>query len=88
MKNIQNEIDLVIGDRQPRVEDRIIMPYTEATGLEVLRLASQVPLSGVRSASTDIQFDGMTIPKDTVVSMRLLQTLLSNSQYLLGKTQS
>ncbi|CAG5129685.1 unnamed protein product [Candidula unifasciata] len=66
-KKIQEEVDTVVGSRSPRLDNRRDMPYTEATILESLRLISQSPLSGVRTASEDIHFQGMVIPKNTLV---------------------
>lgn len=54
MKKVQEEVDKVIGHGRPRLDNRRDMPYTEATILESLRLISQSPLSGVRTASADI----------------------------------
>ncbi|BFZ07291.1 hypothetical protein BsWGS_10330 [Bradybaena similaris] len=69
IKRIQEEVDLVIGSKQPRIEHKSSMPYTEATILEGLRLITPLPLSGFRVPSEDLQVDGMTIPKDSMVFM-------------------
>ncbi|CAG5128436.1 unnamed protein product [Candidula unifasciata] len=72
-KKLHQEIDQVIGDRRPKLEDKPNMPYTEATIFEALRLITQVPLGGLRIVSQDIQVDDVTIPKGTM--------LLINSWY-------
>ncbi|XP_005092448.1 steroid 17-alpha-hydroxylase/17,20 lyase-like [Aplysia californica] len=64
-RRIQEEIESVLGDRRPRVEDRMSMHYTEAVILENIRFVSQVPLSGLRSGREDIHIDGYVIPKGT-----------------------
>ncbi|BFZ07285.1 hypothetical protein BsWGS_10324 [Bradybaena similaris] len=64
---IQGEIDRVIGNERPRVEHRSKMPYTEAVILEGLRLVVPVPINGFRRPSKDIDFEGMTIPKGSLV---------------------
>lgn len=66
-RKIQEEVYRVLGDKQPKIEDRARMPYTEAVILEGLRIISSVRLSGYRMASQDIEFDGMTIPKGSLV---------------------
>uniref|UniRef100_A0A0B6ZKM9 Cytochrome P450 n=1 Tax=Arion vulgaris TaxID=1028688 RepID=A0A0B6ZKM9_9EUPU len=49
------------------MEHKISMPYTEACIIESLRIISQVPLAGYRVTSSDIDFEGMTIPKNSVI---------------------
>ncbi|BFZ07288.1 hypothetical protein BsWGS_10327 [Bradybaena similaris] len=66
-KKLQEEIDHVLGDRRPKLEDRSNMPYMEATIIETLRLISQVPMCGLRTSTEEFTFEGMTIPKDTRV---------------------
>uniref|UniRef100_A0A0B7BIT7 Cytochrome P450 n=1 Tax=Arion vulgaris TaxID=1028688 RepID=A0A0B7BIT7_9EUPU len=73
-KRIQEEVDRVIGSDRPKLSYRSNMPYTKATILEVLRYVSQLPLNSFRIATVDINFDGMTIPKDTVI--------MANSGYI------
>ncbi|XP_012935227.1 steroid 17-alpha-hydroxylase/17,20 lyase [Aplysia californica] len=73
MRNIQEEIDRVLGDRQPRVEDRKDMHYTEAFILEMQRYISQLPLGFLRLVKEDIPLNGYVIPKGT--------TLLVNNWY-------
>lgn len=68
-KKLQEEIDHVLGDRRPKLEDKSNMPYMEATILESLRLITQVPMCGLRTSSEEFTFEGMTIPKDTRVKI-------------------
>ena len=51
-RKVAEEIQLVIGNRQPSLEDKVNLPYTEATILEIFRCGSVVPL-GVVHATTD-----------------------------------
>lgn len=80
-RKIQEEVDRVLGDKQPKIEDRARMPYTEAVILEGLRIISSVRLSGYRMASQDIEFDGMTIPKGSLSSIKTWETLTSISPF-------
>lgn len=62
-KKIQKEVNDVIGDRPPRVEDRSNLPYTEAVFLETLRCTSIGPLGLPHQAREDVHVEGLTIPK-------------------------
>ncbi|CAG5130668.1 unnamed protein product [Candidula unifasciata] len=66
-KKIQQEIDSVLQGQQPRMEHKRKMPYTEAAILDTLRLTSVAPISSFRRASEDLDFEGMTIPKNTMI---------------------
>ncbi|XP_071452935.1 cytochrome P450 1A1-like [Hetaerina americana] len=66
---VQEELDDAIGkDRLPSFQDRDshLIPYTEATVLEILRSSTVVPLSVPHAplfATKDIEFRGYVIPK-------------------------
>ncbi|XP_061494179.1 cytochrome P450 2U1-like [Rhineura floridana] len=67
-KKVQEEIDLVIGhNRPPSLADKARMPFTEATIMEVQRMAVVVPLSIPRMASETTELQGYTIPKGSVI---------------------
>ncbi|XP_066488304.1 cytochrome P450 2U1 [Tiliqua scincoides] len=67
-EKVQKEIDLVIGrDRAPTLADKVSMPFTEATIMEVQRMTVVVPLSIPRMASETTVLQGYTIPKGSVV---------------------
>ncbi|XP_059145625.1 steroid 17-alpha-hydroxylase/17,20 lyase-like [Physella acuta] len=67
MRNIQAEIDRVVGHDKPRVENRASMPYTESVTLEVLRYSSFFPLICVRHAKEDLHVENYVIPQGTLI---------------------
>ncbi|KAM6441331.1 cytochrome P450 2U1 [Liasis olivaceus] len=67
-RNVQEEIDVVIGcNRPPTLADKVHMPLTEATIMEIQRLTVVVPLSVPRMASETAELQGYTIPKGSVI---------------------
>ncbi len=57
------EIDEVIGKRNPTMEDRQSMPFTDALILETLRYHSVVMLGVPHQARCDAELNGFFIPK-------------------------
>ncbi|CAN2388876.1 Cytochrome P450 [Pristimantis euphronides] len=71
-EKVQAEIDSVIGcERPPSLTDKIQMPFTEATIMEVQRMTAVVPLSVPHMVSESTVFRGYTIPKESVVLANL-----------------
>ncbi|XP_046394777.1 methyl farnesoate epoxidase-like [Ischnura elegans] len=74
-RKVQDEIDRVIGkDRMPSLEDRIRLPYVEATLNEVLRFSSIGPVSVPHSPYTsksEISFRGYKIPKNARIFLNM-----------------
>lgn len=65
---VQTEIGNVVGsERQPSMNDRPLMPYTEATLMEIHRLGSVVPMSIVHSNMAEATILGQKIPKRCIV---------------------
>uniref|UniRef100_A0A8C3HK57 Cytochrome P450 n=1 Tax=Chrysemys picta bellii TaxID=8478 RepID=A0A8C3HK57_CHRPI len=63
-ERVQAEIDAVIGQsRQPAMDDRNNMPYTNAVIHEVQRISNIVPLSVPRMATSDTTLAGFYVPK-------------------------
>uniref|UniRef100_F6W8H6 Uncharacterized protein n=1 Tax=Ciona intestinalis TaxID=7719 RepID=F6W8H6_CIOIN len=67
-EKVQQEIDEVLGfDQLPQYEDRMRMPYCEATVLEVQRMATIAPI-GLQHCSEDDQvLGGYRVPKRTSI---------------------
>ncbi|KAM9456705.1 cytochrome P450 2K4-like [Clarias gariepinus] len=78
---VQEEIDRVIGGRQPVVEDRKNLPYTDAVVHEIQRLANIVPMSLPHTTSCDVHFNDFFIKKGTTVYPLLMSVLRDESQW-------
>ncbi|XP_072278522.1 cytochrome P450 2J6-like [Pyxicephalus adspersus] len=62
------EIDNIRGDRDHLdYEDRVRMPYTQAVLQEIQRFASVVSLGVAHAPIKDVQLNGFTIPKGTLI---------------------
>lgn len=64
----QNELDSIVGnDRLPSMEDRASLPYMEAIVQETFRWAPLSPLGVPHKSLEDDVYNGMLIPKGSVV---------------------
>jgi len=65
---IQEEIDLVIGkERLPSSADQSNMPYTNAVIYETLRFSDITSLGLFHATRTDVEFENLFIPKNSIV---------------------
>lgn len=79
-KNVQNEIEKVIGSSEPQLEHRRNMPYTDAVIHEVQRYADIIPTNLPHATAKDVTFKGYFIPKGTYV-MPLLTSVLRDAAH-------
>ncbi|KAG5723816.1 O-methylsterigmatocystin oxidoreductase [Termitomyces sp. T112] len=71
-KKAQEELDSIIGtSRLPNSLDRPRLPYMEALLLETLRCHPIGPMGIPHSVSQDDYYNGMLIPKDSIVLVNL-----------------
>jgi len=67
-KTMQEEIDQVVGkNRRPTLDDKPMLPYTEAVMQEVFRMSSIVPSGLFHNTMANVNFQGFEIPKNTCV---------------------
>lgn len=70
-KRVQTEIDDVVGNRRPVLNDRRNLAYTEAVLHEVNRFVSLEPTALPHFTTKDTELGGYSIKKDTVVFINL-----------------
>jgi cytochrome P450 len=66
-KCYQEIVQAVGTGRQPRIQDKTLLPYLEATVMETQRLANLVPLGIQHSVSRDVVFHGYLIPQNAII---------------------
>ncbi|XP_059161815.1 cytochrome P450 2J4-like [Physella acuta] len=83
-EKIYREIVENVGtDRMPNILDRTKLPYLGAVIMETLRLSSIVPYALPHSCYRDVEVNGYTIPKGTVIIPNL--TSISHDEKIWGE---
>nr|AAH47194.2 Cytochrome P450, family 2, subfamily K, polypeptide 6 [Danio rerio]AAI64859.1 Cyp2k6 protein [Danio rerio] len=78
---VQDEIERVIGGRQPVVEDRKNLPYTDAVIHEIQRFADISPIGAPRQTTCDVHLNGYFIKKGTPVFPLLVSVLRDENEW-------
>ncbi|KPP58253.1 cytochrome P450-like, partial [Scleropages formosus] len=78
---VREELTRVTGSRQPRVEDRKNLPYTDAVIHEIQRMANILPMSVPHITSCDVMFQGFHIKKGTTVYPLLMSVLYDENEW-------
>ncbi|XP_021108252.1 cytochrome P450 2B4 isoform X3 [Heterocephalus glaber] len=80
-ERVHKEIEQVIGShRQPALDDRTKMPYTEAVICEIQRFADLLPTGVPHVVTKDTHFRGFIIPKNTEI-FPILSTALHDPRH-------
>ncbi|KAG9467512.1 hypothetical protein GDO78_014829 [Eleutherodactylus coqui] len=79
-KNVQKEIEQIIGLRRPQIEHRKQMPYTDAVIHEIQRFGNIVPAVAPHATTQNMMFRGYFLPKGTEVLLSL-SSVLKDKKY-------
>ncbi|XP_002933640.2 cytochrome P450 2K1-like [Xenopus tropicalis] len=80
-KNVQNEIEKVIGQSRPQTEHRKSMPYTDAVIHEIQKFGNIIPMNLPHATAQDVTFRGYFLPKGTFVIPLLMSVLYDQSHF-------
>ncbi|CAI9615853.1 unnamed protein product [Staurois parvus] len=80
-KNVQDEIDKVIGSAVPQIMHRKEMPYTDAVIHEIQRFGNIIPTNLPHATTQDVTFKGYFLPKGTYVIPLLASVLRDESHF-------
>ncbi|XP_051481085.1 cytochrome P450 2J2-like [Apus apus] len=79
---VHAEIDAVIGQaRQPALEDRNNMPYTNAVIHEVQRKGNIIPFNVPRLTTKDTVLDGFVVPKGVIMVTNLTSLMFDKNEW-------
>uniref|UniRef100_A0A3P9BI51 Cytochrome P450 2J6 n=1 Tax=Maylandia zebra TaxID=106582 RepID=A0A3P9BI51_9CICH len=81
-EKVQAEIDREIGEsRQPSMEDRANLPYTDAVIHEIQRIGNIAPLGVPHVTNRDVELGGYTVPKGVIVIPNLTSVLFDKKEW-------
>lgn len=71
-KKIREELDRIVGtQRFPNLNDRLQLPYTEATTQEIIRMSNVAPLGLIHRCMKTVRFGNYIIPEGTLALVSL-----------------
>ncbi|CAI9619546.1 unnamed protein product [Staurois parvus] len=79
-KNVQKEIEKVIGSGEPQLIHRKEMPYTDAVIHEIQRFGNIVPTSVPHATTEDVNFKGFFIPKVSITFLFFIYYIKKEKQ--------
>jgi len=83
---VQEELDMVVGSgRLPSLQDKPLLPYTEAVVMEIQRYANIVPTGVNHTSHRDIEVNGQLIPAGALV-LPLMAEILKGPYWGDGET--
>lgn len=86
-EKVQAEIDSVIGQsRQPTMDDRANMPYTDAVIHEIQRFGNIAPLALPHVTNEELQLEGYTVPKGITIIPNLTSVLFDKNEWETPRT--
>ncbi|XP_077147757.1 cytochrome P450 2C5-like [Ranitomeya variabilis] len=80
-RNVQKEIETVIGSAEPQMIHRKQMPYTDAVIHEIQRFANLVPTNVPHQTTQDVTLKGFFLPKGTHVIPSLTSVLRDDKYF-------
>lgn len=67
----REELERVVGDRLPTLQDRAHLPYIEAIVKECLRFHPVAPMGVPHNLTAEYEYNGYILPKGTMVLSNL-----------------
>ncbi|XP_077147762.1 cytochrome P450 2K1-like [Ranitomeya variabilis] len=80
-RNVQKEIETVIGSAEPQMIHRKQMPYTDAVIHEIQRFANLVPTNVPHQTTQDVTLKGFFLPKGTHIIPSLTSVLRDDKYF-------
>lgn len=80
-EKVHDEIESVIGQQEPKMDDRNILPYTNAVLHEIQRKGNIAPFNLTRETTRDTTVGKYFIPKGTQVITNLYSVLMDKSEW-------
>ncbi len=80
-EKVYQELVSVVGKERPSITDKPRLPYTEATLMEIQRMANITALTFPHKTTKDTELEGYNIPKDTPIYVNLYSVHVDPTQW-------